>query len=108
LCSYVVVTTQVSVANCYAVLKLSTDLAENLNRLKFDVKFIVFYKIQWCTLYILVYNIVQVIKSQKIRWAGHVARMGEKRGVYRVLVGKSEGKRPLGRPRRRLEDNINL
>ena len=52
-------------------------------------------------------NIVRVIKSRKIRWAGHVACMGEKRGLYRVLVGKPEGKRPLGRPRRRWEDNIN-
>ena len=43
-----------------------------------------------------------------MRWAGHVARMGEDRGVYRVLVGKSEGKRPLGRPRRRWEDNIKM
>jgi hypothetical protein len=46
-------------------------------------------------------NIVRVIKSWKMRWAGHVARMGEGRGVYRVLVGSPEGKRPLGRPRRR-------
>jgi hypothetical protein len=46
-------------------------------------------------------NIVQVIKSIRLRWAGHVARMGEWRGVYRVLVGKPEGMRPLGRPRRR-------
>jgi len=52
-------------------------------------------------------NIVRVIKSRRIRWAGHVARMGEGRGVYRVLVGKLEGRRPLGRPRRRWEDNIN-
>jgi hypothetical protein len=44
-------------------------------------------------------NIVRVIKSRKIRWAGHVARMGEGRGVYRVLVGRPEGKRPLGRLR---------
>jgi hypothetical protein len=51
-------------------------------------------------------NIVPVIKSRRMRWAGHVARMGEGRGVYRVLVGKPEGKRPLGRPRRRWEDNI--
>jgi len=43
-----------------------------------------------------------------MRWAGHVARIGERRGVYRVLVGKSEGKRPLGRPRRRCEDNIKM
>ena len=46
-------------------------------------------------------NIIRVIKSRIIRWAGQVALMGEKRGVYRVLVGKPEGKRPLGRPRRR-------
>ena len=43
-----------------------------------------------------------------MRWAGHVARMGERRGVYRVLVGKPEGKRPLGRPRRRWEDDIKM
>jgi len=43
-------------------------------------------------------NIVRVIKSRRMRWVGHVARMGEGRGVYRVLVGKPEGKRPLGRP----------
>jgi hypothetical protein len=51
-------------------------------------------------------NIVRVIKSRRMRWAGHVARMGEERGVYRVLVRKPEGKRPLGRPRRRWLDNI--
>ena len=43
-----------------------------------------------------------------MRWAGHVARMGEWRGIYRVLVGKPEGKRPMARPRRRWEDNINM
>jgi hypothetical protein len=52
-------------------------------------------------------NIVRVIKS-RMRWAGHVARMGEGRGVYRVLVGRPEGKRPLGRPRRRWDDNIKM
>ena len=46
-------------------------------------------------------TILRVIESRRMRWAGHVARMGEGRGVYRVLVGKPEGKRPLGRPRRR-------
>ena len=46
-------------------------------------------------------NIMRVIKSRIMRWAGHVARMGEERGVYRLLVGKPEGTRPLGRPRRR-------
>jgi hypothetical protein len=53
-------------------------------------------------------NIVRVIKSRMMMWAGHVARMGEGRGVYRVLVGRPEGKRPLGRLRRRWEDNIKL
>ena len=53
-------------------------------------------------------NIVRVIKSRRIRWAGHVARMGKERGVYRVLVGKPEGKIPLGRPRRRWVDNIRM
>jgi len=53
-------------------------------------------------------NIVRVIKSRRMRWAGHVARMGEKSGVYRVLVGKPEGNRPLGRPRRRCVDNIRM
>jgi hypothetical protein len=53
-------------------------------------------------------NIVRMIKSRRMRWVGHVARMGEGRGVYRVLVGRPEGKRPLGRPRSRWEDNIKL
>jgi len=53
-------------------------------------------------------NIFQVIKLRRIRWAGHVAHMGEKRGVYWVSVGKTEGKRPLGTPRHRWEDNIKM
>jgi len=53
-------------------------------------------------------NILRVIKSRRMRWAGHVARMGEERVVYRVLVGKLEGKRPLGIPRRRWVDNIRM
>jgi hypothetical protein len=53
-------------------------------------------------------NIVRVIKARMMRWAGNVTRMGEGRGVYMVLVGRLEGKRPLGRPRRRWEDNIKL
>jgi len=53
-------------------------------------------------------NILRVIKSRRMRWAGHVARMGEDRGVCRVLVGKPEGKRPLGRRRRRRVDNIKM
>jgi hypothetical protein len=51
---------------------------------------------------------VRVIKSRRMRWAGHVARVGEGRGVYRVLLGKPEVKRLLGRPRRRWEDNIRM
>jgi len=53
-------------------------------------------------------NIVRVIKLRRMRWAGHVARMGDGRGVYRVLAWKPEGKRPLGRPMRRWEDNIKM
>ena len=53
-------------------------------------------------------NVVRVVKSRRMRWAGHVARMGEGRGVHRVLVGKPEGKRPLGRPRRRWKGNIKM
>jgi hypothetical protein len=53
-------------------------------------------------------NIVRVIKSRRMRWTGHVARMGEGRGAYRVLVGRPEGKRPLGRSRHRREDNIKM
>jgi len=53
-------------------------------------------------------NIFQVIKSRKMRWTGHVARMGERRGVYKVLVGNPEGMRPLGRPRHRWEGNIKM
>jgi hypothetical protein len=49
-----------------------------------------------------------MIKSRRMRWAGHSARMGEKRNTYRILVGKPEGKRPLGRPRCRWVDNINM
>ena len=53
-------------------------------------------------------NIVRVVKSRRMRWAGHVALMGQGRGVHMVLVGKPEGKRPLGRPRRRRGDNIKM
>jgi hypothetical protein len=53
-------------------------------------------------------NIVRVVKSRRMRWTGHVARMGEDRGVHRALVGKPDGKRPLGRPRHRWEDNIKI
>jgi hypothetical protein len=53
-------------------------------------------------------SIIGIIKSRRMRWAGHVARMGEKRKVYRLLVGKPEGRRPIGRPRRRWIDNIKM
>jgi len=53
-------------------------------------------------------SIVWLIKSRRMRWAGHVAHMDEERGVYRVLVGKPEGRRPMGRPRRRWVDNIRM
>jgi hypothetical protein len=53
-------------------------------------------------------TIIRVIKSRRMRWAGHVGRMGKGRGVYRIFVGRPEGRRPLGRPRRRWEDNIKM
>jgi hypothetical protein len=56
----------------------------------------------------MLWNIVRVIKSRIMRWAGHVARMGESRGAYRVLVRKPEGRKPFERPRRRREGNIKM
>jgi hypothetical protein len=53
-------------------------------------------------------SIIRIIKSRRMRWAGHVARMGEKGIAYRLLVGKPEGRRPLGRPRHRCLDNIRM
>jgi hypothetical protein len=53
-------------------------------------------------------NIIRMIKPRRMRWVGHVARVGETRNAYRILVGKPEGKRPLGRPRRRWVDNIKI
>jgi hypothetical protein len=53
-------------------------------------------------------SIVRVIKARRMRWAGHVARIGEVRGAYNILVGRSEGRRPRGRPGRRWEDNIKM
>ena len=57
---------------------------------------------------VITYDFVRVIKSRRMRWAGHVAHIGEERGLYRVLVGKPEGRRPLGRPRPRWVDNIKM
>jgi hypothetical protein len=59
--------------------------------------------VQYCNIIDLYFlpNIERIVKSRRMRWVGHLARMGEERGVHRVLVGKPEGKRPLGRPRRR-------
>ena len=54
------------------------------------------------------HNIVRVIKSRRLRWAGHVARMEESRSAFKILTGKPTGKRPLGRPRHRWEDNIRM
>jgi hypothetical protein len=51
---------------------------------------------------------IRIIKARRMRWAGHVARMGEMRNTYRLLVGKTEGRRPLGRPRRWWLDNIRM
>ena len=51
---------------------------------------------------------MRVVKSRRVRWPGQLARIGEDRGVHRVLVGKPEGKKPLGKPRRRWEDNIKM
>jgi hypothetical protein len=53
-------------------------------------------------------SIIRIIKARRMRWAGHVAQMGTKRNAYRLLVGKPEGRRPLGRPRRRWMDNIRI
>jgi hypothetical protein len=53
-------------------------------------------------------NVIRIIKSRRMKWAGYVARMGEKRNMYRLLVGKPEGKRPPGRPRRRWINNIKM
>jgi hypothetical protein len=53
-------------------------------------------------------SIIRIIKSKRMRWAGNIARMGEKKNVYMLLVGNPEGKRPLGRPRRRWTNNIKM
>jgi hypothetical protein len=58
--------------------------------------------------YVNLPSIIRMIKSRRMRWAGHVARMGEKRNAYKILVGNPEGKRPLGRPKRRWVDNIKM
>jgi hypothetical protein len=53
-------------------------------------------------------NVIRVIKSRKMRWAGHVAQMGDRRGTYKILMGRTEGQKPLGRPRRRWKDNSKI
>jgi len=53
-------------------------------------------------------NIIRVVKSRRMRLTGHVLRMGERKGAYRILVGEPEGKRPLGRPKRRWQDNVKI
>jgi hypothetical protein len=58
------------------------------------------------SVYCIYLFIIRVIKSRRMRWAGHVERMGERKGAYRILVGRPEGRRPLGRSRHRWEDNI--
>jgi len=78
-------------------------VAQCLNQLRSRVTYAILFCSSLC-----VPNIVRVIKSKRMRWAGHVARMGEEMGVYRVLVGKPEGKRPLGSPRHRWVDNIRM
>jgi hypothetical protein len=75
--------------------------SQSLHRLSYRAQQILNYDL-------IIPRIVRVIKSRRMRWAGHVAPIGEGRGVYRVLVGKPEGKRPLGRPRSRWEDNITM
>ena len=74
----------------------------------FLILYIYIYTYIYIHIFIHIILYMRVIKSRRMRWAGHVARMGEERGVYRVLVGKPEGKRPLGRPRRRWVDNIRM
>ena len=72
-----------------------------------SILLLVFSLFHICSVLTLSYsslNSVRVIKSRRMRWAGHVVRMGEERGAYRVLVGKPEGRRQLGRPRRRWAD----
>jgi len=85
----------------------SSLIAHLVIRYKVDVQRLKVISVCYTNLYSSP-NIVRVIKSRRMRWAGHVARLGEWRGVYRVLVGKPEGRRSLGRPRRRWEDNIRM
>ena len=66
------------------------------------------YIVELNTYFFILYYVVRVIKSRRMRWAGHVARMGEERGVNRILLMKPEGRRPVGRPRRRWVDNIRM
>jgi len=74
------------------------------DKIQYKGEFMLCYSPYWDSLP----NTVRVVKSRRMRWTGHVARMGQGRGVYRVLVGKPEGKSPLERPNRRWEDNIKM
>ena len=87
--------------------KIFILLSLSFNEVRSETNFGLYVKEKLTDLYSLP-NIVRVVKSRRMRWAGHVARMGEVRGVHRFLVGKPEGKRPLGRPRRGWEDNIKM
>jgi hypothetical protein len=64
--------------------------------------------IRGCSIKLIIITMWVIIKSRRMRWAGHVARIGEKRNAYRLLVGKPERKKPLGRPRHRWGDNIRM
>jgi hypothetical protein len=91
---------------------ISTLLTPSLSQMNKIYNFqLIYFRFILTLFYLLLYslpNIVRVVKSRRMRWAGHMARMGEDRGVHRVLVGKPEGKRALARPRRRWEDNIKM
>ena len=88
-----------------------TDLSNemlSMNHGKFKFKIILKFAAATEVTKRITKSVLRVVKSRRMRWAGHVARMGDDRGVHRVLVGKPEGKRPLGRPRRRWEYNIQM
>jgi hypothetical protein len=96
-----------SVHCAWSVLKpivQQSHVEASVRRKVFGITWSILTKISWVCVNVFM---SRVIKSRKMRWVGHVARIGERGGVYRVLIEKSERKRPLGRPRRRWKDNIN-